>query len=59
MKEKVTVSAKASVLMVLVALALSACGSYQPFDYVDQNDSIAGPGAFSGEDGEWVIYRKK
>ena len=50
---------KVPVLMVLVALALSACGFYQSFDYVNQNESMAGPGAFSGEDGEWVIYRRK
>lgn len=50
---------KTSAFVVLVALALSACGSYQPFDYVDTNTNIVGPGAFTGEDGEWVIYRKK
>lgn len=59
MKERVSVSSKALVVTVLVGLALSACGSYQPFDYVDQNESMKGPGAFTGEDGEWVIYRKK
>ena len=52
-------SAKAPVLLLLAAFALSACGTYEPFDYVDKNDTMAGPGAFSGEDGEWVIYRKK
>jgi hypothetical protein len=59
MKERVTVSSKALILMVIAGLALSACGSYQAFDYVDQNESMKGPGAFTGEDGEWVIYRKK
>jgi len=58
-KERVAVSAKASGLLLLVALALSACGSYKPFEYVNTNEKAAGPGAFSGEDGEWVIYRKK
>ena len=52
-------SAKALGLLLLVALTVSACGSYKPFDYVDRNESVTGPGAFSGEDGEWVIYRKK
>ncbi|MDP6572050.1 MAG: hypothetical protein QGI63_10065 [Rhodospirillales bacterium] len=52
-------SSKALILMVIAGLALSACGSYQAFDYVDQNESMKGPGAFTGEDGEWVIYRKK
>jgi hypothetical protein len=59
MKERKTVSAKTSGLLLLVALTLSACGSYKPFDYVDTNNTIVGPGAFTGEDGEWVIYRKK
>lgn len=52
-------SAKTSGLLLLVALTLSACGSYKPFDYANTNNTIVGPGAFTGEDGEWVIYRKK
>ena len=44
---------------VLLAVSLAACGAYRPFEYVDTNNTIVGPGLFTGEDGEWVIYRKR
>ncbi len=53
--------AKASLRMivVLVTLGLAACGKATPFDYVHEADEMKpGSGLFSGEDGEFVIYRK-
>lgn len=44
--------------MVLLAVSLSACGTYKPFEYIDTNNTITGPGLFTGEQGEWVIFRK-
>lgn len=40
-----------------VALA-AACGAYHPYEYVDSKETKPGPGLFTGDDGEWVIYRK-
>lgn len=45
-------------LVLAAVLAVAACGTYQPYEYVDTNDTITGPGLFTGEDGEWVIFRR-
>lgn len=40
------------------ALLLTACGSAKPFNYVEIGETPAGPGLFSGEDGQFTVYRK-
>lgn len=46
-----------SVVVVLAALVLAACGSAKPFDYQPTADEMMpGGGLFSGDDGEFVIY---
>lgn len=40
-------------------LLVSACAHYEPFDPTPVADIPEGPGLFSGEDGEWVLYRKE
>jgi hypothetical protein len=36
---------------------LQACSSYKPFQYHDERESLPGPGLFSGEDGEFILFR--
>ncbi len=45
-------------IMALAALglALAACGAVEPFEYTEIHEIPEGPGIFTGEDGEWVIY---
>lgn len=44
-----------TVITFFLALALGACEMAKPFDYAEFDQR---PGLFTGEDGEWVIYRK-
>jgi hypothetical protein len=44
-------------ILLLGGLALAACGG-EPFDYVPPDEMRPGPGVLSGEDGEFVIYRR-
>lgn len=45
--------------VVAVALALGACAAGEPREPTKTVDEIPdGPGLFSGEDGEFVIYRR-
>ncbi len=47
-------------IVVLVTLGLAACGKATPLDYVHEADEMKpGSGFFTGEDGEFVIYRSK
>jgi len=42
-----------------LVLTLGACAIGEPSDYVNVVDEIPpGPGIFSGEDGEFVLYRR-
>ncbi len=41
---------------VALALALAACAGAKPFEYHPTDEIPEGPGLFTGEDGEWVIY---
>jgi hypothetical protein len=41
----------------LGALWLAACAA-EPFDYTPPDEIQPGPGLLSGEDGEFVIYRR-
>lgn len=46
------------VVIVLLAAALVACSGVQPFDYTAIDEIQPGPGLFSGEAGEFVLYRR-
>ena len=50
--------ARRALLALLVPLLLSGCGKYRPYEYVEPTDIPPGPGLLTGEDGEFVIYRK-
>ena len=39
-----------------LAVALAACAGAKPFEYHPTDEIPEGPGLFTGEDGEWVIY---
>ena len=39
-----------------LALLLAACAGAKPFEYHPIHEIPEGPGLFTGEDGEWVIY---
>ncbi len=45
--------------LLLLVFALSACAQHQPFESADISEIPDGPGLFSGEDGEWTIYKKQ
>lgn len=46
-----------SLIVVLVALGLAACGNVKQFDYQPvAGEMKPGAGLFSGDDGEFVIY---
>ncbi len=44
-------------IVALIAFCLAACGSAEPFGYRPISEIPAGPGLFSGADGQFVIYR--
>ncbi len=41
---------------VALAFLLAACAGAKPFEYHPIDEIPEGPGAVTGEDGEWVIY---
>ena len=45
------------VIALAVGLGLAACAA-EPFDYTPVDEIQPGPGLLSGEDGEFVIYRR-
>lgn len=45
-----------SFIVVLTSASLVACGG-QPLQYTPVDEVPEGPGLFSGEDGEFTIYR--
>ena len=52
-------SLRNGLIVVLVTLGLAACGNATPLDVVPEADEMKpGSGLFSGQDGEFVIYRK-
>ena len=52
-------SLRNGLIVVLVTLGLAACGRATPLDCVPEVDEMKpGSGFFTGEDGEFVIYRK-
>jgi predicted small lipoprotein YifL len=41
-------------------MALAACGIGKPMDFPEPESQLtARPGAFTGDSGEWVVYRKQ
>jgi hypothetical protein len=44
-------------IALLAGLWLAGCAA-EPFDYTPVDDIPPGPGLLSGEDGEFVIYRR-
>lgn len=40
-----------------LTLALTACAKIEPYEYVDEREK-KGPGLFTGEEGEFVIFRR-
>jgi hypothetical protein len=49
--------ARRLVITLLAGLWLAACAA-EPFDYTPVDEIPPGPGLLSGEDGEFVIYRR-
>lgn len=45
-------------ILLAVAVLLGGCTTAQPFQYSDPTEMRPGPGVFSGEDSEFVIYRR-
>lgn len=41
------------------SILMNACAQYRPLEVQPVDGMAQGPGLFSGEDGEFVIYRKK
>ncbi len=46
------------VLAMAVAFLAAACAEFEEFEYVPSSEIPPGPGAVTGESGEWVIYRR-
>ncbi len=47
---------RARLASVALAFLLAACAGAKPFEYHPIHEIPEGPGLFTGEDGEWVIY---
>ncbi len=47
-----------SIAVLTVCATLSACAGWDSFEPPVANDIPEGPGALSGEDGEFVIFRR-
>ena len=46
------------ILIATLSLLLSNCAHYEPMEVHQTDDIPQGPGAFSGEEGEFVIFRR-
>jgi hypothetical protein len=44
-------------ILLLAGIGLTACAA-EPFDYTPVDEIPPGPGLLSGEEGEFVIYRR-
>ncbi len=49
---------KRLVLLAVLAAGLAACSGVQPYSYTPIDEIPPGPGLFSGEDGEFVLYSR-
>ena len=38
---------------------MAACSGIEPMAFPDHRENPTFPGLFTGEEGEWVIYRKR
>ena len=47
------------VLILVIALSVAGCSQWKPYRPPESREIPVGPGLLSGEDGEFVIYRKK
>ncbi len=47
------------VLILAIALSFTGCSQWKPYKPPESTEIPEGPGLLSGEDGEFVIYRKK
>ncbi len=47
------------VLILVIALSVTGCSQWKPYKPPESTEIPEGPGLLSGEDGEFVIYRKK
>ena len=45
-------------LLAAAMLLLAACGQVTPVAYTETDEIPPGPGLFSGEDGEFTLYRR-
>jgi hypothetical protein len=41
--------------LMALTLLLGACAGVEPFEYAEVDDIKPGPGAVTGDDGEWLI----
>lgn len=57
MRERARNRACRLVIALSAGLWLAACAA-EPFDYTPVDEIQPGPGLLSGEDGEFVIYRR-
>ena len=48
-----------SVLLLIFVLSVAGCSQWKPYKPPKSREIPEGPGLLSGEDGEFVIYRKK
>lgn len=46
------------VLLTVAVGLMAACGEIKPFEYRPTDEIKQGPGLFSGEDGEFTLYRR-
>ena len=47
------------VIVVTAVLTVAGCSGMKPYDPPDYRDNPPGPGILSGDEGEFVIYRKR
>lgn len=47
------------ILIPIIALSVAGCSQWKPYKPPESTEIPEGPGLLSGEDGEFVIYRKK
>jgi len=44
--------------VLLITVSISACAHFEPAPYVNPNETMPGPGLFSGESGEYILINK-
>lgn len=51
-------TAKRLIPVIALAAMLAGCSGVEPYSYTPIDEIPPGPGLFSGEDGEFVLYRR-